>query len=71
ARVFKKKTGYAPIDYFIRLKIQKACELLETTDQQVSEIGHSLGYPDIYYFSRLFKKVVGLSPRQYRAERYR
>ena len=71
ARTFKKKTGYAPIDYFIRLKIQKACELLETTDQQVGEIGHGLGYPDLYYFSRLFKKVVGLSPRQYRAERYR
>ena len=69
--ITKKKTGYAPIDYFIRLKIQKACELLETTDQQVGEMGYSLGYPDIDYFSRLFKKVVGLSPRQYRAERYR
>lgn len=70
SRLFKKKTGYAPIDYFIRLKMQKACELLETTDQQVSEIGYALGYPDIYYFSRIFKKVVGLSPRQYRVEQY-
>jgi len=66
---FRQKTGYAPIDYFIRLKIQKACELLETTDWQVSQIGSYLDYQDQFYFSRIFKKVMDVSPTQYRAMR--
>ena len=66
AKQFQKKTGYAPIDYFIRLKMQKACELLSTTDLRIREIATTLGYIDPYYFSRLFKKVMGLSPRAYR-----
>lgn len=64
--VFKKCHDHTPIDYFNRLKIQKACELLKTTDRRISEIAESLGFDDPYYFSRLFKKVMSLSPRQYR-----
>lgn len=64
---FRKKTGYAPIDYFIRLKIQKACELLDTSEAKVGEISRYLGYQDQYYFSRIFKKIIGVSPQQYRA----
>lgn len=67
SRRFRQKTGYAPIDYYIRLKIQKACELLETTDMKVGEISRSLGYKDQYYFSRIFKKIIGTSPSRYRA----
>jgi AraC-like DNA-binding protein len=63
---FREKTGYAVMDYFIRLKIQKACELLETTEMKVVEISHYLGYKDPYYFSRLFKKISGISPSYYR-----
>ncbi len=66
AKQFQKKTGYAPIDYFIRLKMQKACELLSTSDLRIREIATALGYIDPYYFSRLFKKVMGVSPRAYR-----
>jgi AraC family transcriptional regulator, arabinose operon regulatory protein len=64
--VFKKCHGHSPIDHFNRLKIQKACELLKTTNLRVREIGEMLGLPDPYYFSRLFKKIMGISPRQYR-----
>lgn len=66
SRLFRQKTGYAPMDYFIRLKIQKACQLLETTEYAVGEIGKQLGYDDQYYFSRLFKQVTQVSPTQYR-----
>ena len=66
SRLFRQKTGYAPMDYFIRLKIQKACELLETTELHVGEISKQLGYDDPYYFSRLFKQLAQASPTQYR-----
>lgn len=69
SRQFREKTGYAPVDYFIRLKIQRACELLETTALPIKAIGNELGYTDPYYFSRLFKKIVGTHPSQYRQQR--
>lgn len=68
-RRFRARTGYAPIDYFIRLKIQRACELLETTDWPIAEVSQSLGYTDPYYFSRLFKRIIGLAPSHYRNTR--
>jgi AraC-like DNA-binding protein len=54
------------MDYFIHLKIQNACKLLYLTDMTVREVSFELGYDDPYYFSRLFKKVMGISPMQYR-----
>lgn len=69
AHEFRSKTGYAPIDYYIRLKMQKACELLEATDLTIEEISRKLGYREPFYFSRLFKKVVGIPPSRYRARR--
>lgn len=62
SRLFKEQTGYAPVDYFIHLKLQKASSLLNLTDMPVREIAASVGYNDPYYFSRLFKKVIGKSP---------
>jgi transcriptional regulator GlxA family with amidase domain len=64
---FKKATGVSPIDYFINLKIKKACKLLEETSYNIKNIALSCGYDDPYYFSRIFKKCVGLSPAKYRA----
>jgi len=69
SRQFRTKTGYAPVDYFIRLKIQRACELLETTHMTVGQISRELGYGDQYYFSRIFKKIAGVHPTQYRRTR--
>jgi len=66
SRHFREKTGYPPIDYYLRLKIQKACELLETTDLQIAEVSRHLGYTDAHYFSRLFKKYMGVAPSHYR-----
>lgn len=64
--LFLKRFNSTPIDYFNRLKIQRACELLTTTNLPIGEIAEQLGYTDSFYFSRLFKKIIGVSPRGYR-----
>jgi AraC family transcriptional regulator, arabinose operon regulatory protein len=66
--LFKRETGYAPMDYFIRLRIHKACQLLDTTDLTIKEIARLTGYDDALYFSRAFKTVVELSPAKYRLQ---
>jgi AraC-like DNA-binding protein len=66
SNLFKKKTGMAPIDYFINLKMQKACQFLYSGKIKIKEIAFELGYDDPYYFSRLFKRYMGISPEQYR-----
>jgi AraC family transcriptional regulator of arabinose operon len=67
SRLFKEQTGHSPVDYFIYLKMQHACSMLTLTRSTIHEIGSALGYNDAYYFSRLFKKVIGVSPREYRS----
>ena len=66
ASEFKKKTGYSPIDYHNRLRIQKACQYLDMTEMRIKEVSYALGYNDPYYFSRLFSKITGQSPRSYK-----
>jgi AraC-like DNA-binding protein len=64
--LFKQQTGYPPVDYFIHLKVQRACTLLSRSRDTIQEIAYEVGYSDPYYFSRIFKKIMGISPRQYR-----
>jgi AraC-like DNA-binding protein len=64
--IFKKKTGLSPIDYFIRLKIRYACQLLSQSELKIKEISEKIGYDDPYYFSRLFKQIMNKSPKEYR-----
>jgi len=65
--LFKQKTGYAPIDYFIQMKMQKATQQLDFTDHSIKEISLDMGFDDPYYFSRRFSKVIGMSPTKYRS----
>lgn len=65
--LFKKKTGCSPIHYFNQLKIQKSCQYLYFTDLNIKEICVKTGFDDPYYFSRMFKKLMGLSPSKYRS----
>ncbi|WP_207492328.1 AraC family transcriptional regulator [Aridibaculum aurantiacum] len=65
--LFKHKTGYAPIDYFIQMKMQKACQELDFSDRSIKEIALTMGFDDPYYFSRRFSKVIGMSPTKYRS----
>jgi len=67
---FKHDTGYPPIAYFNFLKIQKACQLIHSNRCSISEIGSKIGIDDPYYFSRLFKKQMGVSPREYKKYLY-
>ncbi|MCP5163170.1 MAG: AraC family transcriptional regulator [Hahellaceae bacterium] len=71
AKKYKQLTGHSPIEQFIHLKMEHACYLLDVSDRQISAIARELGYEDPYYFSRLFRKVIGLSPREYQRVRYR
>ncbi len=64
--IFKTKTGRSPLNYFNRLKVQLACKFLVTTDLKINQICSKVGIDDSYYFSRLFSKIVGISPKQYR-----
>ena len=65
-RVFKKHTGMLPKLYLDRLKLQKAAELLISSDAKVADIASQLDYQDCYHFSRRFKNIIGFSPRRYR-----
>ena len=65
---FKKETGYSPINYFNHLKIQRACQFLSFTDLSIKEISFELGFKDPFYFSRLFKQLMELSPTDYRTK---
>ncbi|MCD8261451.1 MAG: AraC family transcriptional regulator [Bacteroides sp.] len=64
--VFHKSTSYSVIDYFIRLKIQRACQYFELTSLKINEVAYLLGYNDVAYFSRLFSKVMKMSPKNYK-----
>lgn len=64
--LFKKHIGVSPMDYFIHLKMQYACYLLETTSLPIKTIAIRISYEDPYYFSRLFRKFIGVSPQKYR-----
>ncbi len=63
---YKALTGYSPIKHFLHMKIEYACQLLDSTELSVKAIAAELGYSDPLYFSRLFSNTLGLSPRAYR-----
>jgi transcriptional regulator GlxA family with amidase domain len=66
--LFKRYYGTSPMAYFVELRMQRAKELLETTDMPIKEVAWKLGFDDPLYFSRIFKKVCGISPSSYRME---
>jgi len=68
--LFKKSTGYSLIQFFNLKKVQKACEYLNYTELSIKEISHRVGFQDPLYFSRLFKKYMGSSPRSYKKDQH-
>ncbi len=64
--IFKRRTGHSPMMYFNLLKIQHACTLLDNTDLKINQICFKVGIDDMFYFSRLFSKIMGVSPSEYR-----
>jgi AraC-like DNA-binding protein len=65
-RSFRRLLGRSPIDYLIRLRVSKACELLQHGDLRITEVAYECGFGDSNYFSRQFRKVTGQTPRDYR-----
>ena len=63
---FRGQTGQSPMACFVQLKIRHACRLLDLTDRSVKTIAIESGYDDPYYFSRVFKRLIGVSPGRYR-----
>lgn len=65
--IFRQRFGFSPIDWFTRQRVQQACLLLDVTQEKIEVVGLEVGFKDPYYFSRCFRKVMGCSPRAYRA----
>ncbi|NLO60674.1 MAG: AraC family transcriptional regulator, partial [Spirochaetales bacterium] len=65
-QLFRTYTDHAPMAYFNMLKIQKACRYLSMTDLQIQEVALKVGFSDMCYFSRRFKQLMKVSPRDYR-----
>ncbi len=63
---YRDATGFSPIQHLIQMRIEYARYLLETSDSSVQDVARRVGYEDNLYFSRLFSRETGLSPRQYR-----
>ena len=66
SRAFSQELGISPWDYLNRYRIFRAKELLIQTDDSISQIARRVGFPDPAYFSRVFRKLTGLSPKHYR-----
>lgn len=66
ARQYLAATGKPPLKQFIEIKIEHASFLLEQTSLSISEIASQIGYDDALYFSRVFRRVRGISPSEYR-----
>ena len=66
ARLFKKYQNTRPYDYLMKLKTDKALNLLLTSDLSIKRIAFMIGFSDPYHFSRIFKKRFKLSPSEYR-----
>jgi two-component system response regulator YesN len=65
--IFKKKTGITPINFLIQNRIQRAKKMIEDDPSiDIKTVGELVGYEDQHYFSRIFKKITGLSPSHYK-----
>lgn len=64
--VFKARTGFPPLDFYLRLRVQRACELLATTRLPIKQVSAEVGFGDPLYFSRVFRRVQGVAPMEYR-----
>jgi two-component system, response regulator YesN len=68
SHIFKEETGERFSNYIVRKRLDKACELLQTTNLKIFEISDMLGYSTVTYFSRQFRSVYGMTPGDYRRQ---
>jgi len=67
-RVFARTMGCSPMNYLSRIRTSKACSLLQETGLSISDIAGQVGFDDSNYFSRTFRKHLGVTPRKFRRE---
>ncbi len=66
SRIFKSSTGSSPQNYLINFRMLRACEYLENPDLKISDCARSVGYNDYSAFCKIFKKIIGITPAEYR-----
>jgi len=66
--IFSRETGETFISYLTRVRLDKAKLLLKTTQMRASDIGYEIGYNDTHYFSYVFKKNTGMTPKEFRSK---
>lgn len=67
-KLFKSKYGYSIYEYVLKLRMERAKELLSNEENKIVDIAERLGYADNHYFSKAFRNYYGISPSQYRKE---
>lgn len=68
SRVFKEATGLSVFEYLQKIRMEKACFLLETTDLKINELTHLVGFSDYRHFGKIFKSYTGTTPKKYAKE---
>jgi len=66
-RTFRAATGQSPIAYLIQIRVNRAADRLRATDEPITDVAFAAGFQDSNYFTRQFRRVMGVSPRAYRA----
>jgi AraC family transcriptional regulator len=66
AALFREATGYPPLEYLRRMRVEEARRLLGDVDLSVKEVAARCGFDDVFHFSRVFRRVDGLSPSHFR-----
>ncbi len=69
-KIFRENLGVSPQEFLINFRMKKAVQLLTATKLSIKDIGNAVGYPNQLHFSRAFKHVYGMSPRDYRSSHY-
>lgn len=67
SRLYKKESGQNLFDVILKKRVDKAKEYMETTDKKIYEISQAVGFDDTGYFSRIFKRYTGISPKEYQS----
>lgn len=65
-RRFEQATGMSPLEYVHTMRLEEGKQMLESSVESIESIAHEVGYEDAGFFSRLFRRNVGLTPAQYR-----
>ena len=68
SRIFQEATGKSPADYLIDIRIKRAMTFLSDLSLSITDISYKVGFTDSNYFTRMFRKIVGVNPAKYRKQ---